>query len=431
MGVAESKHGKTSDLLALTTVPLIMVLGNSMLIPVLPQMKAALDITPFQVSLTITLFSLSAGLIIPLAGFLSDRISRKAVIIPAILLYGGGGLLAGMAAVWIDKPYPWIIVGRTLQGLGAAGTAPIAMALLGDLFKGAAQSRALGLSESANGMGKVISPIAGSLLGLIAWWAPLFAFPVLCAISAFMIWRMVQEPEPKEQPPTVREYARALGTIFRREGRWLFSAFFAGSSCLFVLFGILFYLSDCLETKYRIDGVLKGGILAIPLLGMVITAYITGTVIKKKGRLMKWLIVGGLLTLAASLAAAIVFKNRVLFIALITAGAIGTGAVLPCLNSFITGAVRKAERGMITSIYGSVRFLGVAVGPPVFSWLMDISRTVMLASVAGLVTFAALLALWLIHPTKSGNAEKMAGRKKQPLTASRLLHRRARGKVRT
>lgn len=429
--MSASKHGKTKDLIAMTTVPLIMVLGNSMLIPVLPQMKAALELTQFQVSLTITLFSLSAGLIIPLAGFLSDRINRKAVLIPSLLLYGGGGLLAGIAAVAMDEPYPWIIVGRALQGLGAAGTAPIAMALLGDLFKGAAQSRALGLSESANGMGKVISPIAGSLLGLMAWWTPFFVFPILCALSALMVWRMVQEPEAKERPPTVREYVRSLGDIFRREGRWLFSAFFAGSSCLFVLFGILFYLSDWLETAYRIAGILKGGILAIPLLGMVITAYVTGVIIKKKGRLMKWLIIGGLLTLAASLGGAVFVNSRFWFIALITAGAIGTGAVLPCLNSFITGAVRKAERGMITSIYGSVRFFGVAVGPPVFSWLMDISRTVMLTSVSVLVAVAALLALLLIHPTKSGgNAKNVFGRTTAPLAASHLLRCRARGKVR-
>ena len=46
-----------------------MVLGNSMLIPVLPKMKSTLDITQFQVSLVITLFSVPAGLAIPFAGF--------------------------------------------------------------------------------------------------------------------------------------------------------------------------------------------------------------------------------------------------------------------------------------------------------------------------------------------------------------------------
>ncbi|GAA3328915.1 hypothetical protein GCM10020331_074820 [Ectobacillus funiculus] len=45
-----------------------------------------------------------------------------------------------------SNAYMWIIVGRVLQGAGAAGTAPIAMALTGDLFKGGEQSRVFRLS---------------------------------------------------------------------------------------------------------------------------------------------------------------------------------------------------------------------------------------------------------------------------------------------
>ena len=42
-----------------------------------------------------------------------------------------------------------------------------------------------------------------------------------------------------------------------------------------------FRLSDLLEkAPYKIDGVAKGGILAIPLLFLVITAYLTGRKIK-------------------------------------------------------------------------------------------------------------------------------------------------------
>ena len=45
-------------LIALSGVPLIMVLGNSMLIPVFPEMEKAMGITKMQTGLTITLFSL-------------------------------------------------------------------------------------------------------------------------------------------------------------------------------------------------------------------------------------------------------------------------------------------------------------------------------------------------------------------------------------
>ena len=40
----------------LCLVPFIMVLGNSMLIPVLPSIKSALDITQLEVGLLITAF---------------------------------------------------------------------------------------------------------------------------------------------------------------------------------------------------------------------------------------------------------------------------------------------------------------------------------------------------------------------------------------
>ena len=51
--------------------------------------------------------------------------------------------------------------------------------------------------------------------------------------------------------------------------------------------------------------------------------------------------------------------------------------LLPCLNTMITGAVEKSERGMITSLYNSLRFLGLR-GPPLFGWMMDKSDHVVL-----------------------------------------------------
>lgn len=72
-------------------VPFVMVLGNSMLIPVLPQMKKAMALSQFQVGLIVTFFSIPAGILIPLAGFLSDRCARKPIMVPALFVYGLGG----------------------------------------------------------------------------------------------------------------------------------------------------------------------------------------------------------------------------------------------------------------------------------------------------------------------------------------------------
>lgn len=404
--MSQKRKSPILEYIAISSVPLIMVLGNSMLIPVLPTMKAKLDLTQFQVSLVITLFSVTAGLIIPFAGYLSDRIGRKKVILASLALYGAGGIVAGLAAMMMDKHgYMAILAGRALQGLGAAGTAPIAMALIGDLYKGAAESKILGLNEASNGFGKVISPIVGSLLALIAWYAAFFAFPILCLLSILGVAFLIKEPRIKKKPPAVSKYLNEIKKIFKKKGRWLITSFFVGSLALFILFGVLFYLSDILETKYKIDGVHKGFVLAIPLLAMVITSYTTGSKIKKNGKLMRLLMLVGLMMMTISLATLILFRDHLyVFIGLLTLSSIGTGLILPCLNSIIIGAVKKEERGMISSLYGSVRFLGVAAGPPIFGWLMGLeSKNILFISISTLALISYTLTFFFIKPDKKVN----------------------------
>jgi ACDE family multidrug resistance protein len=386
--------------LAIASVPLVLVLGNSMLIPVLPQMQRALKISQFQTSLIITIFSLTAGLFIPIIGYLSDRFTRKSIIIPSLILYGGAGILAGFGAVW--ESFPIVITARAIQGLGAAGTAPIAMALVGDLYTGGTESQALGLTEAANGTGKVVSPIIGSLLAIIVWYAAFFAFPLFCIVAIFAVLLLIKEPKKKKEAPKLKEYIKSIGGIFKKKGKWLIPSFFAGSFALFILFGVLFYLSDILEQKpYQIEGVKKGLILAIPLLGMVVTSYTTGSIIKKNGILIRWLMNIGLIITTTALALTIFFnKNLYVFIGLLTLSSIGTGLLLPGLNTMITGAVSKGQRGMILSLYSSLRFFGVAFGPPLFSWLMGINDRYVFISVSALSLLTLGLVFFLIKPSK-------------------------------
>jgi ACDE family multidrug resistance protein len=396
---------------AIGSIPLIMTLGNSMLIPILPQMKKSLELTQLQVSLTITVFSIAAAIFIPILGYLSDRFSRKIIIVPALLLYGLGALLAGIAATAFSSPYIWILIGRTLQGIGAAGTAPIAMALTGDLFKGGEQSRVLGIVEASNGLGKVLSPIVGSLLGLLVWYAVFFAFPAFVILSVLLTWIFIKEKRNRQAPPPFGKYVRGLLSVFKYEGRWLLTTYLAGATCLFTLFGILFYLSDVLEKDYNIDGVKKGLILAIPLLVMGITSYITGAKIGKNLKIMKKLTVLGFLLMTVSYGLLTLFEKIVPFLIVLALSSIGTGLILPCINSLITGSVGKERRGFVTSLYGSVRFLGVAVGPPIFTRLMEWSRVGMFLSIASLTLLVGLLALTLIHITdQDGEKKKSAVR---------------------
>jgi len=79
-----------------------MTLGNSMLIPVLPAIRRELGLSPFQTSLIITVFSVMAILFIPPAGWLSDRIGRKRVILPCLIL--AGVALGPPAASLLGRP---------------------------------------------------------------------------------------------------------------------------------------------------------------------------------------------------------------------------------------------------------------------------------------------------------------------------------------
>ncbi|MFZ7103684.1 MAG: MFS transporter [Peptococcaceae bacterium] len=384
-------------LAALAGVPLIMVLGNSMLIPVLPQMKEALNISQFKVSLVITLFSVPAGLVIPIAGFLSDRISRKMIIVPSLILYGLGGVVALLGVLIFNKSYLIIMAGRILQGIGAAGTAPIAMALSSDIFVTGERSKALGILEASNGLGKVVSPILGSLVGLIAWYATFFVFPVLCIPTALAVWFLVKDPTTDKKGQTVKQYLAALKGIFQGKGIHLIGAFFAGAVALYVLFGTLFYLSDYLEKRYGLEGVTKGLVLAIPVLAISTTSLLTGIITQRNNHNYKLFVVMGLVFLGASnMAVPFFIENLYFFIGALAIGGIGGGLVLTCLNTIITSTVVMEERGMITALYGAVRFFGVAVGPPVFGILMEKSNLLTFGTTAGLALVAAAFALFAI-----------------------------------
>ncbi len=377
----------------LAAVPFIMVLGNSMLIPVLPEMRNALNLTQFQSGLIITLFSVPAGVTIPLAGLLSDRVSRRWIIAGALIIYAAGGLIAGLGSVLL-KSYRIILAGRVLQGIGAAGTAPIAMALSSDIFTSNERSKVLGMLEASNGMGKVVSPILGSAIGLIAWWAVFFLFPIICVPLALGMLFLVKEPQQKKSPQSLSEYRKDLGKIFKKKGISLIMTFLAGSVVLFVLFGVLFYLSEHLETRYGLDGIVKGLVLAIPVLAMATTSYITGLVTQKRTNLHKALVVLGTGILSGAMfLAAFFIQNTYLMIAALVLAGIGTGMVLPNLNTMITSSCNIDERGMITSLYGGVRFFGVALGPPLFGLLMEKSELIMfivpaiLTAVVGVLNF--------------------------------------------
>ncbi len=395
----DKKHTKT--LWTLCSVPFIMVLGNSMLIPVLPQIMEALNVSLFEAGLLITAFSGPASISILFAGYLADLYGRKLVLVPALVLYGLGGLTAGAAGMFLAESYVPILSARVLQGIGAGGTYQIAMVMVSDLYESSERSRALGLLESWNGIGKVVSPLAGSAAALITWYAPFFVYGGLSLPIALGVWWITTEASYEQNHENFKSYINNLEDILSTKTASYLTCLLSGLMVLLLLFGVLSYTSDVLETQYGLGVLMRGLLIAVPVGAMAATSYTVGTVMQKQlSDYLKLAVVTGCALFSTGLLTANFLTARWALLAVLGVLGIATGMVLPALNTLITSAAPEQHRGLTTAFYGTVRFGGVALGPPLFGILADISRTTLLLTGSVSAAVVCGIAAWLIQVDK-------------------------------
>ncbi|MGO0121983.1 MFS transporter [Desulfothermobacter acidiphilus] len=365
-----------------------MVLGNSLLIPILPSLKRNLGMTNFQTGLVLSLFSLAAGFAIPGAGFLADRAGRRRVLLPSLVLFTLGGLGAGVSA--LASSVHLLLLSRTLQGLGAAGTAPVAMAIIGDAFQGRDRVQAMGLFEAFNGLGKIISPILGAALGLLGFFYPFFLFPALTLPLLFLLWRLIPETRGQKNLIPSVAYQDKLQRLSQHQGLVLIGAFLSGFTTLFVLFGLLFFLSEHLEVVWGIKGISKGLWLALPTACACTSAVITSRFVRPQSPQLRYLALGGTAVSGQAIMGLASVSQLLPQLAVAAAIGVSAGVTLTSLNTLVTSSTGPATRGLVTSLYGGVRFFGAASGPALFSLLNPRLAFVLSGLLAGF-TFALLL----------------------------------------
>lgn len=376
------------QMITLGFLPFIMVLGNSLFIPALPNIHQALGISEFQVSLLITAYSLTAACFIPLIGSLSDLMGRKRLILLCLGLIVSGGLLTNLVGpVQAHYAYPLLFIGRIIQGVGAAGTAPLAMAALTDLVEGAQRQFALSYIEIMNAFGKVLSPFLGALLATLSWATPFYFYTIVSLILLLILRFSLREEHAKSERPNTKALVIKLNdlkNILRVQGSTLLPPFIVGAILLFQLFGLLFFTADLLEHTYGVTGFWKGIALALPLVLMIISSTLWSKENTKDSEQLNLSISKLiLLSLCASLP---LILYQALWIVMLYLACLGwvAGRVLPQLNLLIISVTRKDQRGSVTSIYHSIRFIGVAFGPPLYGYFMN-------QNIHALFTIAALI----------------------------------------
>ncbi|WP_224240449.1 MDR family MFS transporter [Hyalangium gracile] len=109
-----------------------------------------------------TAYMLASTVTVPIFGKLTDLYGRKPIILFGITLF-----LAGSVASGLSPSMQWLIVFRTVQGLGAGAIQPTTLTIIGDLYSLEERGRVQGLFSAVWAVSGLVGPLAG---GLIVRW---------------------------------------------------------------------------------------------------------------------------------------------------------------------------------------------------------------------------------------------------------------------
>src|SRR5215207_9960176 len=183
--------------LAFIFVTLVLdVLGIGIVIPILPELIAIfrngdLSAAARYYGWFVGMYAAMQFVFAPLLGNLSDRYGRRPVILVALLGTGLDYLLLAAA-----PSLAWLFVGRVIAGItGASITA--ATAYIADISPPERRAQNFGLIAAAFGVGFIIGPIIGGVLGTLGPRVPFYATAVLTLLNGLYGFFVLPESLPR------------------------------------------------------------------------------------------------------------------------------------------------------------------------------------------------------------------------------------------
>lgn len=166
----------------------IDVLGLGIIIPVLPSYVESFGLSPFIVTLLLSVFSFFSFISAPFLGALSDKIGRRPVLIISIASTSLGWLVFALA-----RSLPVLMIGRIIDGL-AAGNFSTAQSAISDLSKDSKERAAnLGIIGMIFGLGFIISPFIGGILSRVSPSFPFFFVAALALLNVTLAYFFLPE----------------------------------------------------------------------------------------------------------------------------------------------------------------------------------------------------------------------------------------------
>ncbi|HZX94305.1 MAG TPA: DHA2 family efflux MFS transporter permease subunit [Myxococcales bacterium] len=196
-------HNPWTVALVVTMATFMEVLDTAIANVSLPHIAGSLSVSPDESTWVLTSYLVSNAVVLPISGWIANRIGRKRFYITCVLLFTGSSFLCGLA-----PNLGLLIFFRVLQGIGGGGLGPSEQAILADTFPPAKR----GMAFAVYGMAVVLAPAIGPTLGGFITdhysWRWVFFINVPVGIASVLLSSRILV-----DPPHLTEMKKRVGPI--------------------------------------------------------------------------------------------------------------------------------------------------------------------------------------------------------------------------
>jgi DHA1 family tetracycline resistance protein-like MFS transporter len=406
--VGQPRRRKAAATFIFLTVSLDMI-AMGMIAPVLPRLIASFlngntASAAQMLGLFGTVFAAMQFFFSPVLGSLSDRFGRR----PVVLLSNFGLGLDYMLMAWAPQ-LSWLFLGRIISGL-TASSVPTAMAYMADVTPRERRAAAFGMLNAAFGMGFVLGPAVGGLLGNINPRLPFWVAGALSLVNG--MYGLLILPEslvPANRSPFSWKRANPIGSV----------ALLSRNRLLLGISGVLLlgYTAQqslmnvyVIYADYRFHWTDRTVGLSLATVGIFSGVYgmmVVKRVVAKIGE--RGAMIAGLCFGAAGFSMFGLSKTGVLLWIGIPIMNL-MSLVWPSAQSMMSHAASASEQGQLQGAINSLRGISGLIGPGLFTWIFakSISSAVLVHApgmpfftAASLLLCALLLALTATRPLKT------------------------------
>lgn len=340
------------------------LLGFGVIIPQLQYYADAFHATPAFIGLIQAVYSLMQFLFAPFWGRLSDKVGRRPILLVSIAGSAFSYLLFGLA-----QDASMIFFSRLLAGITAANLST-AQAYISDITSAQERTRAMGLIGAAFGMGFILGPAVGGVLGA---WGGNFAIGLAGALLAGVNWLSAFLRLPESLPVEKRRRTNERYPFPLRDLPRVLAIPHMGLLAV-VLFTAVFAIANLESTfillakhHYGLDQRECGYLFAyLGIMGAVVQGGLVGKLSARFGETR--LLFGGYLLQAPALLLIPFVPGVGWLMAVLAVMAMGGGVAGPSLNGLISKLAPHDRRGEVFGVTQSLGSLARVIGPTWGGW---------------------------------------------------------------